>query len=222
MQIKEKLNSIQQRIASFATKEHHPQLIAVSKAQDISKITELLDEGWLDFGENYLQELEKKSRELSMREVRWHFIGQLQSRKISSIVKICSSIHCLDSEKHALKIQTSLETLNRERYPVFIAVNSSGEQQKSGIAMESAKEFADFIEIHAPRIEIQGIMTVPAPEYSDENYAEVPELYVKLRELADAIGKGRLSLGMSRDLRIATQCGTDIVRIGTDIFGKRM
>jgi hypothetical protein len=214
--IKEKIH---QSVAKAAVSP--PLLIAVSKGQSVGKVQELFPELCLDFGENYLQELEEKSLQFEDKRIRWHFIGQLQSRKIKKIVELAHSIHSVDQLKHAKMIDKAALELGKKAFPIFISVNASLEQGKSGVPIEAVDSFAADIAESCQNLSLQGIMTVPPREYNDNMYSSPPELYRSLRSIADKVGAGRLSLGMSSDLDIAIQSGTDIVRVGTGIFGKR-
>jgi len=220
MLIQKSLREIQAKLEKYATASI-PEILAVSKGQSPDKIKEAYAQGLRHFGENYLQDLEAKAAELKDLDIHWHFIGHIQTRKIPKIVEICDSIFALESLKHAQKISECAAKLSKSPYPIYISVNAADEEGKSGVKIDKCLEFVEQIKRLNLNLSIEGIMSVPPVKYSDDNCKEIPELYVRLRRLADQVGRGKLSLGMSRDLGIATQCGSDMVRIGTDLFGQR-
>lgn len=223
MQTQNNFKKVRSKIKSIAEEfsADEPDLIAVSKGQPAAKVAELLSMGWLDFGESRLQELESKVESLPNPEIRWHFIGQLQSRKIPKIVSICSSIHSVDNLKHAKLIDAAALKMRKIGFPIYISVNFENEEGKSGISPTAAEQFAKEISNSCPNILIKGLMTVPPAKYNDEQCSSPPDLYFKIRKLASQIGEGQLSMGMSSDLRISMMAGANTVRIGTEIFGER-
>ena len=197
-------------------------LIAVSKKQSVEKIQEAYSSGLRDFGENYAQELKAKFEAISHPDIRWIFIGQLQSNKIKQIVTCASEIQALGNLRHAGMIEKFAKEQNKCPYPVWINVNCEQESSKGGVAPGEAEELARQIQRTLPGLKLMGIMAIPPKGYQDgpENL-EVPDIYLKLRKIADAVGEGRLSLGMSGDMGLAIKAGTDVIRIGSDLFGKR-
>ena len=198
-------------------------LLAVSKTKSIEQITQIYDLGQRDFAENYVDELVQKATALSsLGDIQWSFIGQLQSNKISKIVEFASEIQTVATQKHARYINRIANELGKKKYPIWLHINADNESSKFGIKFEDAIDLKNFIEESCPFLRLKGIMSIPPEKYSDKNYPEIiPELYLKLRCLADTIGERQLSLGMSNDLALAIRSGSNCVRIGTAIFGAR-
>ena len=197
-------------------------LIAVSKTKPAEDIERVYRQGQREFGENYADELIEKAQTLAhLTDIHWVFIGQLQSNKIKRIVASAHEIQTIASEKHARYVDRYAQEYGKTRFPIYICVNAGDEDQKQGVALTDVAALAAFIGTKCPHLELQGIMAIPPATYADKSCTVVPDLYRTLRERAHSVGKGKLSLGMSGDLRIAIAAGSDTVRIGTAIFGDR-
>jgi pyridoxal phosphate enzyme (YggS family) len=200
-------------------------LMGVSKGQPAEKIQALYDLGLRDFGENYLQELESKAFALQhLKDIRWHFIGALQSNKIAKVVAICSTIHTVASERYAKLIADDAKKLNKTPYPIYLQVNIGEETQKQGLAYKDVPPVAHVISTTLPTLALQGIMAIPPPEYNDQSFVEkpLPDMYENLKKLSLQVGLKKLSLGMSSDLGLAIKAQSTIIRIGRDLFGERV
>lgn len=198
-----------------------PRLIAVSKKHSIESMRAAFHCGQREFGENYSQELaQKKSGLADLPSLKLVFVGRLQSNKINAIVANADEIQGLASEKHAAQIARAAKELGRVPYPVYYLVNVGDEATKDGLQLSLVQEFDQIIQKNYPELAIQGLMAIP-PTLDGEPGQEIPPLYTELRALARQIGAGKLSIGMSADLRTAILAGTDCVRIGTAIFGER-
>jgi len=196
-------------------------LIAVSKGQSPEKIRALYVEGQREFGENYLDELEHKADALSaLKDLKWVFIGQLQSNKIQRIMKVATEIQTVASEKHARYIARYATELDKAPYPVFIEINCD-EEQKGGATRQEALNVARFIQRECPGIRLRGLMAVPPSQFTDAIVKDIPPLYQDLVQLAHSIGEGELSLGMTADRGIALAAGSTCLRIGRALFGAR-
>lgn len=196
-------------------------LMAVTKGKSPKAISDLIACGHSDFGENYAQELLAKAKLLPST-VRWSFIGRLQGNKIAKIVASADEIHSLASLRHAALISEHAKRLEKTPYPVFIAVNAANEASKDGVASKEAVQFARELAACHPELSVQGIMAIPPRELARAGGSEAKRLYQDLRKLADQIGSSLLSLGMSSDYELAIACGSDIVRIGEALLGKRV
>jgi len=186
-------------------------LVAVSKRQNNEKIKVLVDAGHLDFGENYYQEwLEKKI--VFPDNLRWHFIGGLQSRKVATLVK--ENIACI----HSLGSHSSISKYNAlETKPdlgAMIQVNIASEDQKSGVTIDELKKLCDEGGLEY----IKGLMTMP-PAGLEES--ELRKQFSTLRQLAENYKLKELSMGMSSDWKIALDEGATFIRLGSAIFGER-
>lgn len=203
------------------------ELIAVSKTQSAEKIEALTKEGHFVFGESYTQEFIEKAEKLKHLPIKWIFIGPMQSNKIGKIVKVAKEIQSVSTEKQAKYIARCVnENAGEkaiERFPIYIQVNAGDEKSKHGLALDRVEEFSSSISKNFPELEIQGIMAIPPFIYQDDTFTgKLPELYEKLGQISKRIGHGKLSLGMSGDLKMAILAGSTCVRIGTSIFGSRI
>lgn len=200
-------------------------LLAVSKTKPIEDIQEALNAGQIDFGENKVQDLYQKSLEFESDRINWHFIGHLQSNKINQLLKVKNlvSIHSVDS----LKL---LKKLLNKNYPapigLFLQVNTSGENEKSGFtSSEALKEAINLILQKKTCFYLQGLMTIG--KIRTENFEEdARSSFLQLKQLKKEIDNDHdlnieLSMGMSQDFEIAQEFGANWVRIGSAIFGKR-
>ena len=186
-------------------------LIAVSKTYSSQAIRELYDLGHRDFGESRLQELIPKWEELP-KDIRWHFIGKLQSNKVKRAAEICTTIHTIESTSQLKELYKSSQPVE-----VFIEVNIAGEQQKSGILQKSLDTFARDV-IRCDQANLSGLMTI-GPVVGDPE--ESRSYFKKLRQLGESIGTKNLSMGMSLDFEVAIQEGATHIRVGTLLFGAR-
>jgi PLP dependent protein len=181
------------------------ELLATVKYVALEEMGVLAEAGLTLVGENRAQELEAKAT--AHPELRWHFIGQLQSRKVKQILPHVELIHSVASDS-ALR---QLETHGTPLTEILVEVNVAGEEGKAGIA---PAELAAFIE-RAP-VRVSGLMTMPPfsedPEDSRRHFAA-------LRELAETHGLTRLSMGTSQDFTVAVEEGATIVRVGTRLYG---
>ncbi|CAJ0572577.1 unnamed protein product, partial [Mesorhabditis spiculigera] len=206
-----------------------PRLVAVSKTKPADLIKECYDVGQRHFGENYVQELEEKGSVFKdLPDIRWHYIGQVQSNKIP---KICAvpNLYCVetvDNEKHAQLFEK--EMVKRERkLNILIQVNTSGEDQKGGVEPEGVVGLGRFIRENCTHLEIAGFMTIgsiagssktPNPDF-DKLVAVRNEFARVFEEPEDQY---ELSMGMSDDFETAIQQGSTSVRVGSKIFGPRL
>jgi PLP dependent protein len=181
------------------------ELLAAVKYVALEEMGVLAEAGLTLVGENRAQELEAKAT--AHPELRWHFIGQLQSRKVKQILPYVELIHSVASDS-ALR---QLETHGTPETEILVEVNVAGEEGKAGIAPE---ELGAFIERAA--VKVSGLMTMPPfsedPEDSRRHFAA-------LRELAEAHGLTRLSMGTSQDFTVAVEEGATIVRVGSRLYG---
>lgn len=198
-------------------------LIAVSKTVAVDRIKELTDLGVADLGENRVQEICEKY-DVFEQNIRWHLIGQLQTNKVKYIIDKVTMIHSLDRMELAQEIQKRSLKAGRIM-DVLVEVNVSGEKSKSGIAPGEAIDFVGKLS-EFPNIRVKGLMTV-APFFTDNS--EARPIFRGLRKLAVDIDNENihnismdfLSMGMSNDFSVAIEEGSNMVRIGSKIFGKR-
>jgi PLP dependent protein len=199
-------------------------LVAVSKTKPSSAIQSLYDNGHRHFGENYVQELIEKAAVLP-KDICWHFIGHLQSQKAKQLIREVPNLHVLetiDSEKLASKIENALASLDRPPLRVFIQVDTSNEDTKSGVTPGDLDILLNSIKSKCPHLIVAGLMTIGAPGDSscfDKLAAcrSAAALTLGVDELAL-----ELSMGMSEDFPQAIAKGSTSVRVGSLIFGSRV
>jgi PLP dependent protein len=200
-------------------------LIAVSKTKPASDIMALYNAGQRDFGENYFQELLGKVEELPD-DIRWHFIGHLQSAKAGPLVKgvpNLASIETVDTPKLASKLNTAAGSYRTEDNPLHIClqVDTSGEDSKSGVTLSEVCALATHVKDTCPNLRVLGLMTIGAPGDSscfDRLVEARVDAAAALGVEADSL---QLSMGMSGDFEAAIAKGSTRVRIGSTLFGKR-
>ena len=195
-------------------------LIGASKAQTIDSIREAHKSGLTHFGENYLQEAEEKIENLS-KELVWHYIGSIQSRKAKRIAEIFDWVHTVDSVKVAMKLNNA-RPKSRGFLNVCLQINIDNEENKSGLDL---KEIDSFIEQtkSLENLKIRGLMVIPRPrealEEQKEIFGMVKKIFLALNENGNNFDT--LSMGMSSDYAAAIQEGATMIRVGTGIFGPR-
>ena len=199
-------------------------LLAVAKTFPAERVAEAVACGVTDIGENYVQELLGKKEALTDPDIRWHFIGHLQSNKVKYIAKWIHLIHAVDSIRLAAEIDRRAREAGRT-IDVMIEVNSTGEESKFGVPAEGAEELVREMAGLA-NIRVSGLMTMglflPDPEASRPLYRSMARLRDRLARLGQAnVSLTHLSMGMTGDFEVAIEEGATIVRIGTAIFGKR-
>lgn len=197
-------------------------LLAVSKTVGVDGVRNAIEAGAEDFGENRPVQLIEKAAEFPDR--RWHFIGNIQSRRIEDIVRYSTLIHSLYQEKHALKINDCAAKMGKVQ-DVLIEVNVSGEQSKSGVSPDEAASLLERCEALG-NIRVRGLMTM-APqgdlEIARRTFADLRKLADRLRDTLDDEQAGafdQLSMGMSEDWKVAVDEGSTIVRIGRAVFSE--
>ncbi|CZR56847.1 probable Putative unspecific racemase [Phialocephala subalpina] len=229
------IKSIQQRI-STASGGRQVRLVAVSKLKPASDIQALYNDGQRHFGENYAQELMEKAAILP-KDIRWHFIGGLQSNKakpLTSSVPNLYLVSSVDSSKKATQLSKGRSEIpNAESLNIHIQINTSGEESKSGVTPgPEATELARHVLSSCPNLNLVGLMTIGAIARSqavkegeeNEDFKTLVEERDRLQqELKQELGdrKLELSMGMSDDFEAAIGMGSDEVRVGSTIFGER-
>lgn len=191
------------------------EIIAVSKTFPIEHIMPLVDHGHRHFGENKVQEAEKKWKQLKItkNDLKLHMIGRLQSNKAKKAVELFDFIHSLDSEKLANEL-SKREKEKGKYLGYFIQVNLGSEEQKGGIEINNLKPFYDHC-IKKLNLSVLGLMAIPPNDKETENH------FKRLSELNKQFNFQQLSIGMSNDYLLAVKYGASYVRIGSAIFGSR-
>ena len=212
--------NILRRIETTVGSDGKPiRLLAISKKQDNDKIKALLNLGHREFGENYWVDLEKRLPFFEDTGISWVFIGQLQSNKIAKIVKSCDEIQSLSSFKHAEQVAKYASKYNKTPFPVYLQLNPEQEKAKGGVSFQELQDLSKEVRERLPELDLKGVMSIPPK--GDGNEERQKQLYMQIKGAAEKVGKGILSLGMSEDLEVAIQCGSQCVRIGRHLFGER-
>lgn len=187
-------------------------LIVVSKGRSQDQIKKLINIGHEHFGENRVIESIDKWRLLLQlnHNLKLHFIGKLQTNKVTQVVKYYSFFHSLDNEKLALKIYNE-EKIQNKSLKHFIQVNLAEENQKSGVLKSNLKKFIYYC-TRDLKLNIIGLMCIPPINEDSEHY------FIQLKNLALDNNLKELSMGMSNDYIDAIKSGATYVRIGGKIF----
>jgi PLP dependent protein len=196
-------------------------LVAVSKTKPVADIQALYNLGQRDFGENYVQELVDKQAQLPT-DIRWHFIGHLQSNKVKYIAPFVHLIHGVDSAGLLKEISKQALKLNRTLH-CLLQIHIAQEETKFGL---DAAEVQQLLQQSYPQVNIDGLMGMAS--FSDDTQL-VENEFKGLKALFDAIKTqhpelgqfNTLSMGMSADYQIAMAQGSNMVRIGSMLFGAR-
>ena len=233
-QIKRNFDLVQTRIAQAAERSNRDpgdvKLVAVTKLMPVETIEAGIAAGLRCFGENYPgQAVEKIASIKSTKEVEWHMIGHIQSRKTDTVCRYFNMVHSLDRMKIARYLDRYAGEASRIM-PVLIEVNLSGEASKYGWEASDERLWPelvpDFQEIASMKnIVLQGLMSMPPlfedPERTRPIYRRLKRLQQFFREKIPGAEWGDLSIGTSFDFEIAVEEGATMVRIGTEIFGER-
>ena len=198
-------------------------LVAVTKTHGTEEINNAIDWGVTDIGENKVQEILEKYPHV--KPVRWHLIGHLQTNKVKQIIDKVHLIHSVDSMKLAGEINKRAGQVGKT-VNVLIQINSAGEESKFGIETAETEKMVKQILDECENIKICGLMCI-AP--FDEDPDNVREYFRVVKEQYDELAKidhenlefKYLSMGMSHDYRVAVREGSNMVRIGSAIFGRR-
>ena len=178
-------------------------------------IEPLINYGHLHFGENRVNEAKDKWSSVlkKKKDLQLHFLGKLQTNKIKDIVQIFSFIHSLDSEKLANKLSAE-EVNSNKKLKYFIQVNTGNEIQKSGVRVKESDDFINYC-LNSLKLNVIGLMCLPPLEDDPRKH------FTLLSDTAKKNNLKNLSMGMSNDYLIALSCGSNYLRIGSAIFGKR-
>jgi len=238
--IKENLSFVRDKIEEATKKRQEkdpqyqpPRLVSVSKTKPVSDIIDAYSWGQRHFGENYIQELVEKSADKQILEtcpdICWHFIGHLQRNKVNKLtsVKNLFMVETIDSTKLADALNTSWGRLNKtDKLKVLVQVNTSREENKSGVVDTDVDLLFCHIQDNCPNLEAVGLMTIGAYNY-DLSLGPNPDflsLVESHKELCSKLPKRKgleLSMGMSSDFEHAIELGSTNIRVGSTIFGPR-
>jgi len=213
------LDRIQRSCARAGRSAEDVTLVAVSKGHAVDAIRALHTIGVRDFGESYAQAWREKADHVPD-DVRWHFVGHLQSNKVRYLADRVHLVHSVDRPSLVAEID------RRWSGPceILLQVNVAEDPAKSGAAADEAFTLLDRA-LTAERIVVRGLMTIPPlgddPEDSRPAFAGLRELFERIRDRYGLEQFDQLSMGMTDDLEVAVEEGATIVRVGTALFGPR-
>ncbi len=200
----------------------HVTLVAVSKTKPVADLMEAYHAGQRIFGENYVQELVEKHEALP-KDIQWHFIGHLQSRKVKQLAPFVSLIHGVDSFKLLQEINKQAANNNRI-IDCLLQIHIADEETKFGLDEEELNDIVTSEEFNTLKnIRIVGLMGMAT---FTENQNQIEKEFNHLKTIFDKLRTQNselktLSMGMSGDFPLAISCGSTMVRIGSSIFGSR-
>ena len=214
------ISNIRALEAKYGRPQNSVRLLAVSKKKSKEHILRAVNNGISHFGENYAQEALEKIDLLKEYKLDWHFIGPIQSNKCKLIAENFSWVHTIDRLKIARRINEARE--NMPPMNICIQINISQEDTKSGLLLDDLDNFADELQSY-DNLKLRGLMTIPSNLESD---AKLTKEFNLLKNKYEIIKKkyssmDTLSMGMSNDYLLAVKNGSNLVRIGSKIFGKR-
>ncbi len=195
-------------------------LVAVSKTKPVSDIQILYNAGQLEFGENKVQELVEK-HEVLPKDIKWHLIGHLQKNKVKYIAPFVHLIHSVDSE--SLLKEINKQALKSERIiSCLLQIRIAAEETKFGMGQEEAQRILATYESNFPFVKIVGLMGMATfTDDEDQIKKEFRSLKIFYEKFKTTYGFTTLSMGMSGDYKIAIEEGSNMVRVGSSIFGER-
>ena len=214
MNIITSFEKIKQKIQNNSVK-NETEIIAVSKTFSLEHIKPLVEHGHRHFGENKVQEAEKKWLALknSKSNLKLHMIGRLQTNKAKKAVELFDYIHSLDSERLANELSKRQKMIGKN-LGYFIQVNLGSEEQKGGVELNDLKDFLDYCKKKLD-LNISGLMAIPPNDGEPEKHFKI------IFELNKQFNLQKLSIGMSNDYLEAIKYQASFVRIGSAIFGSR-
>ena len=209
--------------------------IAVScKTRAAEEIEEVIDAGATDIGENYVKEAGQIYSDLRKKaaKVRWHMIGHLQTNKINKALRIFDVIQTVDSLEKAVAIDKRIERAGKQIVPVYVEINIGSEYPKAGIKPAEHEPFNEYMEklvtdmSKLEHIRVEGLMTMGPrfgnPEDAKPYFRKTRTIFERIKALdLPNVNMMHLSMGMTNSYKVAIEEGSNMVRIGTAIFGER-
>ena len=199
--------------------EHHiVKLVAVGKYSDEKSIETLYELGQRAFGENQVQQLETRMKNLEELPLEWHMMGNLQSNKINKLIDLKPTLfQSLDSLKLATALNKRL-TEKEQTMNCLLQINVANEESKSGVSSEEAFDIYQQIQESCPQLKLKGVMSIGAHVKDEKiikkSFEMTHKIYDSLKDKTTTI----CSMGMSNDYELAIKCGSNLVRIGSKIF----
>ncbi|MCR8678387.1 MULTISPECIES: YggS family pyridoxal phosphate-dependent enzyme [Campylobacter] len=190
-------------------------LIAVSKNVTQNEVITLYNQGVREFGENRVQELKRKSEILSNLDIKWHFIGRLQSNKINQLISLHPALwQSCDSLEIALEVDKRLNY----KLDTLLQINSAKEETKQGVDPKNAIEIYKEIKDRCRNLNLIGVMSIGANSDDEKEIKQSFEITKEIFEKLKPQGAIICSMGMSGDFNLAIECGSNMVRLGTILY----
>jgi len=221
--VKERITAIEKRLLAACERSGRSRdditLVAVTKSISDERTAEFIEAGMIHVGENRTERMVEKHAAIHQPQIKWHFIGNLQSRKVKDIIDIVDVIHSVDR----LSVAKQIDKRAVKPIDCFVQVNVSGESSKSGLAPDEVQSFIESLKDY-DKVRIIGLMTMAPYDAKEE---ELRQYFRQMRVLRDQIALQQLqhapctelSMGMSNDFEIAVEEGATYVRIGTALVG---
>jgi len=226
MSISKSYARIRREIPDYVT------IVVSCKTRTVEEIKEVIDAGATDIGENYVQEAGQMYSALKKdaTKVRWHMIGNLQTNKINKALRIFDTIQSIDSLPKTIAIERRIERARKQRVPIYIEINIGSEDSKAGIKPMEHEPFDEYVEnlvrdmSRLEHIRLEGLMTMGPrfgnPEDVRPYFRRTIKIFEKIKTLRlPNVDMKYLSMGMTNSYRIAIEEGSNMIRIGTAIFG---
>lgn len=224
MDLAERYRSVQERISKAATNSGRTtdsiNLIVVTKNHPAQMVIDLAALGQLEFGENRDQEASQKAAEVAkvFPSAHWHFVGQLQTNKVKSVLRYAGTIHSIDRPSLVRELAKQLENQDAQ-VDGFIELNLTSDENRGGVSEENLKALTEEV-LSVPRIALLGVMAVAGlGEDPESEFEKARQLSEVVRQLAPAATA--LSMGMSEDFEVAIAMGATHIRVGSAITGPR-
>ncbi len=205
--------------ARISVSEHHiVKLVTVAKYTQEENIKTLYELGQRAFGENQVQQLKERMHTLEDLPLEWHMIGALQKNKINNLIDLRPTLmQSLDSMELAQELNKKLLAKD-SKMNALLQINAANEESKSGVSAEEAFDLYQAIQESCPQIKLKGVMTIGAhseeSKLIQQSFETTHNIYEKLQKEGATI----CSMGMSSDYKLAIQCGSNLVRVGSALF----
>ena len=205
--------------ARIRVSEHHiVQLVAVGKYTDIENISTLYSLGQRAFGENQVQQLKERSDTLNELPLQWQMIGTLQKNKINNLIDLRPTLfQSLDSMDLAIELNKKLQA-KKTTMNCLLQINAANEESKSGVSSEEAIAIYKEIQKSCPNIILKGVMTIGAHSEDEALIKKSFEITHTIYKTLEKEGATICSMGMSSDYKLAIECGSNLVRVGSALF----
>lgn len=220
MNIQENINDLKKNIPA------NVRLVAVSKFHDVDDILQVYETGHKVFGESRVQELIEKQPSLP-KDIEWHFVGRLQRNKVKFIVPFIDCIHSVDSKRLLLQIERQASNVNRV-VSCLLQIHIAEEETKTGFTEDECLDFLSKGQWKEwKHIQIAGLMGMATFTDDEETvrgeFKRLKNLFSKIKEhfFADETSFKEISMGMSSDYKTAIEEGSNLIRVGSNIFGER-